>query len=89
MKWRKFIREVINFGFVILSVILLGIDYHYGLYFCNLYNIPIDFSLSMMGMGVAMEIGLFLFVLESVLVYLGWCLLGRIFKGKYIFNKNL
>ena len=89
MKWRKFIREVINFGVVILSVILLGIDYHYGLYFCNLYNIPFDFSLSMMGMGVAMEIGLLLFVLEIVFVYLGWRLLGRIFREKYFFNRNL
>lgn len=88
MKCNKFIKDVINFWVVILGVVLLGINYQYGLYFCDLYNIPFDFSLSMMGIGVAMEIGLFLFALECIFAYLGWCLLRRIFNGKWFFNRN-
>lgn len=88
MKCKKIIRDVINFGVVIVVVVLVGINYQYGLYFCDLYNIPFDFSLSMMGIGVAMEIGLFLFALESIFAYLGWCLLRRIFNGKWFFNRN-
>ena len=88
MKCNKFIKDVINFGVVILGVVLLGIDYQYGLYFCDLYNIPVDFSLSMMGIGVAMEIGLLLFALECVFAYLVWCLFRRVFNGKLFFNRN-
>lgn len=88
MKCNKFIKDVINFWVVILGVALLGIDYQYGLYFCDLYNIPFDFSLSMMGIGVAMEIGLLLFALECIFAYLVWCLLRRVFNGKLFFNRN-
>lgn len=31
MKCNKFIKDVINFGVVILGVVLLGINYQYGL----------------------------------------------------------
>lgn len=87
MKRKKFIKNVIDLGVVILVVVLIGINYQYGLYFCELYNIRSDYSLSMMGISVAMEIGLLLFALEGIFVYLCWRLLRRIFKGG--FNKNL
>lgn len=77
MKMKGLIKYIVNFFILVSIVILLGIDYHYGLLFCNFYDIPIDISLSMMGMGMAMNVALFLFVFEGLLVYLGWRLVKK------------
>lgn len=58
-------------GIIIISIVVclvaLGIlDYHIGIGYCNLLNIPKDLSLTMISPGMAIEVGILLFVFEFI-----------------------
>lgn len=64
---------------IILTSILVGLgalgmlDYHLGIVYCNLMNIPKDLALTMVSPGMAIEVGIVLFVFE----FIALCLLVK------------
>lgn len=74
---------------LILTIIVAGLgllgyyDYHLGISYCNLMNIPKDLALSVVSPGMAIEFGIVLFVFEIIGLYFIIKLLRR---NKYIDN---
>lgn len=69
---------------IVLGLVALGIlDYHLGIGYCNLLNIPKDLALTMVSPGMAIEVGIVLFVFEFVAL----CLLVKQLKKFKIFDR--
>lgn len=64
------------FKFFILILILLGLfhlirfNYNIGISYCELLNIPKDFALTMTSPGMAIEVAIIMFVLETTIFFL-------------------
>lgn len=75
-------------GIIIISVVAvlvaLGIlDYHLGIGYCNLLNIPKDLALTMVSPGMAIEVGIVLFVFE----FIALCFAVKVLKRFKTFDK--
>lgn len=74
---------------IIVTSIIVGLgalgalDYHLGIGYCNLMNIPKDLALTMVSPGMAIEVGIILFVFEFVIL----CLLVKQLKKIEIFDR--
>lgn len=74
---------------IILTSILVGLgalgmlDYHLGIVYCNLMNIPKDLALTMVSPGMAIEVGIVLFVFE----FIALCLLVKQLKKIKTFDR--
>lgn len=55
---------------IVAGLVFLGIfDYHLGIGYCNFMNIPKDLAISVVSPGMAIEVGIILFVLELTGLY--------------------
>lgn len=75
-------------GIIIISIVVglvaLGIlDYHLGIGYCNLLNIPKDLALTMVSPGMAIEVGILLFVFE----FIEFCFAVKFLKSFKSFDK--
>lgn len=74
---------------IIITAIIFGLgalgalDYHLGISYCNLMNIPKDLALTMVSPGMAIEVGIVLFVFEFVAL----CLLVKQLKKIKTFDR--
>ena len=74
---------------IILTSILVGLsalgmlDYQLGIGYCNLMNIPKDLALTMVSPGMAIEVGIILFVFE----FIALCLLVKQLKKIKTFDR--
>ena len=74
---------------IIVTSIIVGLgalgalDYHLGISYCNLMNIPKDLSFTMVSPGMAIDIGIILFVFEFVIL----CLLVKQLKKIKTFDR--
>ena len=74
---------------IIITAIIFGLgalgalDYHLGIGYCNLMNIPKDLALTMVSPGMAIEIGIILFVFEFIVL----CLLVKQLKKIKTFDR--
>ena len=61
---------------IIVTSIIFGLgalgalDYHLGIGYCNLMNIPKDLAFTMVSPGMAIEIGILLFVFEFAILFI-------------------
>ncbi|MBO4246106.1 MAG: hypothetical protein J5892_05180 [Bacilli bacterium] len=61
---------------IIVTSIIFGLgalgalDYHLGISYCNLMNIPKDLAFTMVSPGMAIEIGILLFVFEFAILFI-------------------
>ena len=77
------ILKALILTFIIFGLGLLGgFDYHLGVVYCNLMNIPKDLALSMVSPGMAINIGILLFVVEMF----GLHFIVNLFIKFYMFN---
>ena len=56
----------------LIFVALIGLimfDYKIGIYYCDLMNIPRDLALSVMSLGMAINITIIMFVIEIIVLY--------------------
>lgn len=75
-------------GIIIISIVAvlvaLGIlDYHIGIGYCNLLNIPKDLALTMVSPGMAIEVGIVLFFFE----FIALCFSVKVLKRFKTFDK--
>ena len=69
---------------IVVVVVALGIlDYHLGIGYCNLLNIPKDLALTMFSPGMAIEFGIVLFVFEFIVL----CFAVKVLKRFKTFDK--
>lgn len=68
---------------IIVGLVYLGaFDYHLGISYCNIMNIPKDLALSINSPGMATEVGIVLFVLQMIGLYFA----TKLFKRFDVFN---
>lgn len=75
-------------GIIIISIVVglvaLGIlDYHLGIGYCNILNIPKDLALTVVSPGMAIEVGIVLFVFE----FIALCFAVKVLKRFNTFDK--
>lgn len=81
------IRIIFACLFSFFVFILLKFNYFMGVLYCNFLKVPLDFTLSVMSPGMALEVTIVLFVFEII----GICVLvskSKFLNGlaKYLFN---
>ena len=77
------LKSIFNITILIGLVFLGYYDYHLGISYCNFMNIPKDLAISVVSPGMAIEVGIVLFVFEIIGLYFIVKLLRR---NKYIDN---
>lgn len=77
------LKAILNTAIIVGLGFLGYYDYHLGIGYCNLMNIPKDFALSVVSPGMAIEVGIVLFVFELIGLYFIIKLLRR---NRYIDN---
>ena len=56
--------------FIIACLLFLGFfDYHIGVLICNSWGVPVDFAISVMSPGLAIEFTIVFYAIEMVILY--------------------
>lgn len=64
-----FIKTLIITLIVVGLLFLIRFDYNIGIRYCEIFNIPKDFALTMVSPGMAIEVAIIMFVVEMIGLY--------------------
>lgn len=68
---------------IVIGLMLLGVlDYHLGIGYCSIMNIPQDFAITVFSPGMAIEVCIILYVVELV----GFYFIIKLFRRFNMFN---